>query len=230
MIFLNTVSGKNFLYAKYFTVSLWSQFLEPSSILFGDGRTGSVSEVRASPLADLTLTWRHQILSRLAVEIAKHHTTQWNPNHWVLVLNSISLSSEAQIALLHPLKAIAAAFEIKRTHNLHVKELALREYQIGLRIQRYHLQGIKYATWSLPRQGTSKDLLLFLSLMGMLLLEFEMMAPSGPDSWIPHARGMMIVFGLIGPRASQQSPFFEMFTLLRFIYVSVCSNKGLKGY
>ncbi|KAK5995505.1 hypothetical protein PT974_03913 [Cladobotryum mycophilum] len=73
----------------------------------------------------------------------------------------------------------------------------------------------------------SLESIMELLLMSMALLDFEMMAPTGPDSWIPHGRGALYLLNLAGPHACQKSPFFEIFWHLRFCmaYVTLITRK-----
>lgn len=158
-------------------------------------------------------------ICRLAAEISVFHTTQWTPKPWFLVLGFINLSSEQQIALLPPLLAISTAFGMLTNKDPRLREKALHNYQIATKTQQDLLARFVNTVPHKFSHTTLYDILLSLLLVGLTLLEFEMMYPMYPQSWLLHAKGIVQLLDLVGPRRAQQSPFFEIFRHLRFIDV-----------
>lgn len=153
----------------------------------------------------------------MAVELASHHTCPWTLRPWVGLVPQLSLSTDFQSIMLLPFQAMMAAFSALPSNDASLRAVAYRYYSDGLK--RHHAQFHQLAPWQQHQHSAS---ILNLLLMSMALLEFEMMAPLGTDSWLPHAHGVLGLLEQVGPQGCQVSPFFEIFWQLRFFMV--CSG------
>lgn len=159
----------------------------------------------------------HNVVSRMALEIASHHLCPWTPHPWIMVMPQLSLSADFQSIMLLPFQAVIAAFSALPSNDASLRVEAYRYYSSGL--ERHQAQFHQLVPWQKRQHSAS---LLNLLLMSMALLEFEMMAPLGTDSWLSHAHGALSLLEQAGPQGCQVSPFFEVFWQLRFLMV--CST------
>lgn len=156
----------------------------------------------------------HNAVSRMALELASHHLCPWTPHPWILLIPQLPLSTDFQSIMVFPFQAMIAAFSALLNNNASLRAMAYQHYSIGL--ERHQAQFHQLVPWQKHQHLTS---LLNLLLMSMALLEFEMIAPLGPDSWIPHAYGALGLLEQAGPQGCQATPFFEVFWHLRFLMV-----------
>lgn len=162
----------------------------------------------------VTYNQRQETISRLAIEIGVLNTSPWTPYHWSLVLPQVQLPSEFQQIVLLPLRAISVAFKALRSDDEALRRQAFEYYAKGLVQQRCQLNLLKT-----NQLQASTDVILWLLLMALLLLEFELMAPLSRTSWLGHALGSADLLALLSPSMCQTSPFFEIFWQLRFTMV-----------
>lgn len=150
----------------------------------------------------------------MAVELASYHTSPWTSNPWFKLVPELSLSADFQSIMLLPFQAMIAAFSALLSNDASLRAVAYRCYSDGLK--RHQAQFDQLVPWQKHQHSAS---ILNLLLMSMALLEFEMMAPLGTDSWLPHAHGVLSLLEQVGPHGCQVSPFFEIFWQLRFFMV-----------
>lgn len=153
----------------------------------------------------------------MALEIASYHTCAWTPHPWLMLIPQLSLSVDFQSIMLLPFQAMIAAFSALPSNDVSLRAVAYRYYSSGLEC--HQAQFHQLVPWQKHQHSAS---ILNLLLMSMALLEFEMMAPLGTDSWLPHAHGVLSLLEQVGPQGCQVSPFFEIFWQLRFFMV--CST------
>ncbi|KAH8810827.1 hypothetical protein F5884DRAFT_261046 [Xylogone sp. PMI_703] len=172
-----------------------------------------------------------QALCKLAVEVAEHHTTFWYPKPWFLNIPCLTLSKEYELSLFSCLNAVAIGCRMVNAGDGSMSTKAREFYAAGLRAQRKHLlelQDTKGQVASAVIHGVQqdRDKLMALLIIAMLLVEFEMMQPSSCFSWCTHAIAATEILKIIGPEICQESPFHELFLLLRhmMVYVSIVTN------
>ncbi|KAL7971240.1 hypothetical protein HDV63DRAFT_393609 [Trichoderma sp. SZMC 28014] len=164
----------------------------------------------------------HEAVSRMAVELASYHTSPWTSNPWFKLVPELSLSADFQSIMLLPFQAMIAAFSALLSNDASLRAVAYRCYSDGLK--RHQAQFDQLVPWQKHQHSAS---ILNLLLMSMALLEFEMMAPLGTDSWLPHAHGVLSLLEQVGPHGCQVSPFFEIFWQLRFFmsYIALSTRR-----
>lgn len=162
----------------------------------------------------LSLHVQQEQIAHLAVNIGMHHTSLWTPQPWVLVISSLSLPRDFQESIVLPLRAISYAFQYLRYKNAGLRHDAFRNYFLGLQKQRGNIKQLLY-----NRHQSGEDIVLQNLLMALSLLEFEMMAPLAPDSWLRHVPGCLELLRQAGTESCRKPPFFEIFKHLRFLLV-----------
>ncbi|EHK44182.1 hypothetical protein TRIATDRAFT_37030, partial [Trichoderma atroviride IMI 206040] len=164
----------------------------------------------------------YNAVSRMALEIASYHFCPWTLHPWTMTIPQLSLSADFQSIMLLPFQAVMAAFSALPSNDASLRAVAYRYYASGL--ERHQAQFHRLVPWQKHQHPVS---LLNLLLMSMALLEFEMMAPLGMDSWLSHAHGALSLLEQAGPQGCQVSPFFEIFWQLRFLmsYIALSTRK-----
>jgi hypothetical protein len=157
---------------------------------------------------------RREASCRLVRTIGSALSSPWTPHHWLLVLPQLQLSDQVLEAIKHPLIAIDLALASLKTSNRVHQHNTFQHYHDGLEHQKRLLAPLM----KMPAPP-SQDAILAPLLMALLLLEFEILAPSSLHAWRRHARGSLYLLSLLGPEACQTSPFFELYTQLRFTTV-----------
>lgn len=137
-----------------------------------------------------------------------------------MLIPQLPLSADFQSAMLLPFQAMKVAFSALPSNDASLRAAAYRYYSSGL--ERHQAQFHRLVPWQKHQHLAS---ILNLLLMSMALLEFEMIAPLGTDSWLPHAYGALSLLEQAGPQGCQITPFFEIFWQLRFLMVgTACGN------
>ncbi|PON28758.1 hypothetical protein TGAM01_v202605 [Trichoderma gamsii] len=164
----------------------------------------------------------HNVVSRMALEIASYHTCAWTPHPWLMLIPQLSLSVDFQSIMLLPFQAMMAAFSALPSNDVSLRAVAYRYYSSGLEC--HQAQFHQLVPWQKHQHSAS---ILNLLLMSMALLEFEMMAPLGTDSWLPYAHGVLSLLEQVGLQGCQVSPFFEIFWQLRFFmsYIALSTRR-----
>jgi hypothetical protein len=128
---------------------------------------------------------------------------------------------ELRDAMAPPLRAVSSAFQTMKINDADVRKAAFTHYSTGLSHQRRRLNSL------FGESGTpSKEDIMASLLIALLLLEFELLAPTSLNSWSQHAAGSLQLLKMLGPEACQGSPLFEIFSHLRFIVVSLLSRQA----
>jgi hypothetical protein len=160
---------------------------------------------------------RREESCRLVRMIGSALSSPWTPRHWLLVLPHLQLSDQVLSAIQCPLGAINLALASLKTGNRVLQQTTFQHYHDGIEYQKRLLAPLL----NMPAPP-SPDAILAPLIMALSLLEFEILAPSSLHAWRRHARGSLHLLSLLGPEACQTSPFFELYTQLRFITVHTC--------